>query len=92
MSRYFAESPSLKKSAQMADVTNELIYEVLKQLQADMAEVKAAQRETNMRFNALNSHMTGLQQDIASIYSILTRHDARLERIERRLELAEAPA
>jgi hypothetical protein len=76
----------------MADVTNELIYEVLKHLQAERTEVNAAQRETNMRFNAFNMHLTGLQQDIANIYAIMTRHDARLERIERRLELSEAPA
>jgi peptidoglycan hydrolase CwlO-like protein len=72
----------------MAAVTNELIYEVLKQVQSDIAELKQGQREINARLNALTTHMVGLQQD----YATLTRQDARLERIERRLELSETPA
>jgi len=73
----------------MAEVTNELIYEVLKKLQTDMAEVKQEVRDTNARLNALTTHMVGLQQDISNIYAMLTRHDGRLDRIERRLELSE---
>jgi hypothetical protein len=73
----------------MAEVTNELMYEVLKQLQSDVAGMKDAWLETNARLNALQSHMIGLQQDIHNIYLILTRHDARLERIERRLDIVE---
>jgi hypothetical protein len=74
----------------MVEVTNELMYEVLKQLQSDMAGMKDAWHETNVRLNALQSHMIGLQQDVQNIYSILTRHDSRLERIERRLDIVEA--
>jgi len=76
----------------MAEATNELIYEVLKQLPSDIAEVKAELRSVNGRLNAITTHMVGLQQDIANIYATLVRHDARLGRIERRLELAEVPA
>jgi septal ring factor EnvC (AmiA/AmiB activator) len=74
----------------MADVTNELMYEVLKKIQSDTSELKDGQREANSRLNALLTHLIALQQDISNIYSTLTRHDARLDRIERRLELAEA--
>ena len=35
--------------------------------------------------------MVALQQDVQNLYSIAVRHDARLERIERRLEIAEVP-
>jgi hypothetical protein len=73
----------------MAELTQELMYEILKQIQSDMAGLKEGQRETNARLNALTTHFVGLQQDISNIYGILTRHDARLERIERRLDLAE---
>jgi chromosome segregation ATPase len=73
----------------MADTTNELMYEILKQLQADMAGVKDALRENNAALNAIRIHMVGLQQDTQNIYATLTRHDARLDRIERRLEIAE---
>ena len=73
----------------VAEVTNELLYEILKQLQSDMAGVKEAQRETNAALNAIRMHMLALQQDIQNIYGILSRQDARLDRIERRLEIAE---
>jgi septal ring factor EnvC (AmiA/AmiB activator) len=73
----------------MAEITNELMYEVLKQIQSEMGEVKHSLRETNIQLNAITSHVVGLQQDISNIYAILTRHDSRLERIERRLEISE---
>jgi len=76
----------------MADVTNELIYEVLKQLQDRMGSFDRKLDEVKSELQALRIHSVAVQQDIQNIYSILTRHDARLERIERRLELAEAPA
>ena len=74
----------------MAEVTNELIYEVLKQLQSDMSGMKEAWHETNARLNAMQTHLIALQQDTHNIYSILSRHDARLDRIERRLEIVRA--
>jgi hypothetical protein len=73
----------------MAEVTNELMYEVLKQVQSDVAGMKDAWLETNVRLNAMQSHLIGLQQDTQNIYSILTRHDAPLDRIERRLDIVE---
>ena len=73
----------------MAEVTNELIYEVLKRLQSDTAEVKAELREINVRLNGMQIHIIALQQDVQKIYTILGRHDARLDRIERRLNLDE---
>jgi hypothetical protein len=76
----------------MAEVTNELMYEILKRLRPDMAELKEGQRQTNARLNALTTHVLGLHQDVANIYATMTRHELRLERIERRLEIAEAPA
>ena len=40
---------------------------------------------------AFRGHIS-LQQDVHNIYAILARHDTRLDRIERRLELAEPAA
>ena len=71
----------------MAEVTNELTYEVMKKLQPDMAGVKESLREINGRLNAMQTHMVAQSQDIQNIYTVLTRHDARLERIERRLDI-----
>ncbi len=73
----------------MAEVTNELIYEILKQLQPDMAGVKETLRETNASLNAIRIHLLGVHQDIQNIYATLSRNDARLDRIERRLEIVE---
>jgi septal ring factor EnvC (AmiA/AmiB activator) len=76
----------------MAEVNGELIYEVLKQIQQDLAALKEGQREHTAALNALRTHVLALQQDQANIYSILVRHESRLDRIERRLNIAEAPA
>jgi ribosome recycling factor len=59
----------------MAEITNELMYEVLEHLQSDMAALREGQRETNAALNAIRMHMVGLQQDIQNI-SALTRHQA----------------
>jgi predicted nucleic acid-binding Zn-ribbon protein len=66
-----------------------MMYEVLKQMQTDMSALKEGQRETNAALNAIRIHMVGMQQDIQNIYATLTRHETRLDRIERRLEIAE---
>jgi hypothetical protein len=34
--------------------------------------------------------MVSMQQDVHNIYGVLTRHEARLDRIEHRLELNES--
>ena len=76
----------------MADVKNELMYEILKQIQADVSGLKDAQREMNASLNALRTYAVALQQDTTNIYAILVRHEARLDRIERRLEISEVSA
>ena len=53
----------------MAEVTNELIYEILKQLQSDVAGVKEALRETNASLNAIRIHLLGVHQDIQNMYA-----------------------
>jgi len=73
----------------MAEVTNELIYEVLKQIQSDVSGLKEGLRENTAALNALRTYVIAQHQDIQNIYGILARHDGRLERIERRLELSE---
>jgi hypothetical protein len=75
----------------MVEITNELMYEILKPMQTDVAALREGQRETNAALNAIQIHMVGMQQDIQNIYATLTRHEARLDRIERRLEISEVP-
>ena len=73
----------------MVEVTNELIYEVLKQLQERMSSFEKKMDEVKGELQALRTHSIAMQQDIQNIYATLVRHEARLERIERRLEIAE---
>jgi tetrahydromethanopterin S-methyltransferase subunit G len=76
----------------MTEVTNDLMYEVLKQIQDRLIALEGKVDEVKSELHAVRIHSLAMQQDIQNIYSILVRHDARLDRIERRLEIAEAPA
>jgi tetrahydromethanopterin S-methyltransferase subunit G len=75
----------------MAEISNELIYEDLKHVQQRLDRVDGKVDELKSEMNALRGHMISLQQDTHNIYGVLGRQDARLERIERRLELSDAP-
>jgi hypothetical protein len=74
----------------MADVTRELIYDAVKQIQFGVTGLEDRQRETATSINAVRSHLTAIQQDVSNIYTILVRHDTRHDRIERWLQIAEA--
>lgn len=71
----------------MAEVTNDLLYDVLKALRSEVGEVKSDVRDLKGEFQAMRTHMTAVAQDIATIYRIADRQDQRLERIETRLGL-----
>ncbi len=73
----------------MADVTNELMYELMKRVQADISDIKLGQRELKSEVNAMRGAMISLHQDMHNIHTALARHDLRLDRIETRLELRE---
>jgi DNA anti-recombination protein RmuC len=73
----------------MADVTNELLYEVLKPVQRDLSEVKSSVGEIKLELNAVRGHLVSMQQDVHNIYGVLTRHETCLDRIEHRLEFSE---
>lgn len=73
----------------MAEVTNELIYEVLKSMQDRMAKMDHKIDEVKGELTAIRGYIYAVHQDVSNIYAILGRHDQRLDRIERRMELAE---
>ena len=73
----------------MAEVTNDLMYEVLKKIHHRMDAMDHKVDELKAEMQAMRGNLISMQQDIHNIYGILTRHDTRLERIERRLELRE---
>ncbi|MBP1846100.1 hypothetical protein J2046_004374 [Rhizobium petrolearium] len=73
----------------MAEITNELMYELTKRMHADIADLKLGQRELKAEMNAMRGTMISMQQDTHNIYTTLARHETCLDRIENRLELRE---
>jgi hypothetical protein len=76
----------------MAEISTELLYEVLKPIQRDTSELKAGVSELKHELNAVRGHLISMQQDIQNIYGILARHEMRLDRFEQRLELTDVPS
>ena len=74
----------------MAEVSNELIFEVLKQMQQRLDRVDPKIDEIKSELNALRGHQISMLQDFQNVYAILARSDMRLDHIERRLELSDA--
>ena len=82
----------------MADVTTESVFEVLKSVQARLAQVdgkidelKHEMQASRTSQNGIRHEITGVFQEISGLHATLVRHEGRLDRIERRLELNEAP-
>jgi len=82
----------------MADVTMELVFEVLKSVQARLAQVDGKIDELTQATQALRTSQIGIRQEITSVFqeisgvhATLVRHEGRLDRIEKRLELSEVP-
>jgi len=82
----------------MAEVTNELIYEVLKAMQARLGNLDEGLREVRGELKGIrgNQHaqqlqMTVVQTDIGNLYEAFGAIDSRLIRIERRLDIIDTP-
>ncbi|PDQ19616.1 hypothetical protein CN311_18585 [Mesorhizobium sanjuanii] len=73
----------------MAEVTNDLMFELLKRVHHEIGELRQDVSETKRELNVMRGHMAATQSDIHNIYGILARQDERLERIDRRLDLRE---
>jgi hypothetical protein len=72
----------------MVEVSKELIYDMLKKVHIQTASLHRELDEMKTTVQALRAHTIAVLQDIQNIYGILSRHDAPLARIERRLEIA----
>lgn len=71
----------------MAEVTNELLHGVLKSMQTPLDPTNLKLEDVRQGVPAVRSRSSGLHQDVCNIHGMLARHDARLDRIERRLDL-----
>jgi hypothetical protein len=76
----------------MADVSNELIYEVLEGMQDPLTNIDAGFVEMRTELRAMRGHLVAMQTDIANLYVGYSNFENRLARIERRLELTDVTA
>lgn len=79
----------------MAEVSQELMYELLKRVHEDIGGLKTSVAELKGEMIGFRGSLLAVQSDIHNIYGTLYRQDDRLDRIEKRLdlrELAEAQA
>ena len=83
----------------MADVTPGLMFEVLKSIQTRLAQVdgkidelKQEMQASRTSQNGIRQEITGVYREILEVHATLVRHEGRLDRIERRLELNDATA
>jgi septal ring factor EnvC (AmiA/AmiB activator) len=81
----------------MVEVTAELMFEVLRAVQARLAQVdgkidelKQEMQASRTSQNGIRQKITSVFQEISGIHATLVRHEGRLDRIERRLELSDA--
>jgi hypothetical protein len=72
------------------NVTNELIYEVLKQLQGSMAEVKITLADHTRQFIGLREQLHTMEGNFLRQERLMANFESRIERIEARLNLNDA--
>ena len=74
----------------MAEITNELMYGVLRQIQTTLAEIKATQVEHSRQLIRVREDINSLRGDDLRLETMQAQMDTRLERIEKRLNLTDA--
>ncbi|MFZ5932242.1 MAG: hypothetical protein ACOY15_13650 [Pseudomonadota bacterium] len=72
------------------NVTNELMFEILKQLQKDMADVKSTLADHTRQFIRVREDINGLRGDDLRREAMQANMAERLQRIENRLNLTDA--
>jgi len=80
----------------MTESGENLVLEILRRIQGDMAELKSGQQDIRHRLTLIESRLAGLERNLADQYAgyagqsvRIDRLEERLGRIERRLELAD---
>jgi TolA-binding protein len=73
----------------MAEITNELMYELMKRMHGEMANLRDGQNDLRQDFISLRNHMHVMQGDVNNLRTTMAQVLIRLDRIENRLELRE---
>ncbi|MBJ7532972.1 hypothetical protein JDN40_02430 [Rhodomicrobium vannielii ATCC 17100] len=74
----------------MPQISNDLIYEILKQLQSGQAEIKSTLADHTRQLIRIREDINTLRGDDLRRESAQAQMDVRLERIESRLNLNDA--
>ena len=69
----------------------ELMHELLKQMQGSLSRLEEGQRTTNKRLSSIDAHMAAFHSTVAVHSDDMDALKSRIERIERRLDISEAP-
>ncbi|TDK36650.1 hypothetical protein E2F50_06905 [Rhizobium deserti] len=73
----------------MAEITNELMYELMKRMHGELANLRDGQNDLRQDFISLRNHMHVMQGDVNNLRTTMAQVLIRLDRIENRLELRE---
>lgn len=73
----------------MAEVTSELLFELMKRMHTDLAGLKDGQKDIRQDLLSLRNQIHLLQGDFNTMRGSLAQFETRLDRIENRLELRE---
>lgn len=73
----------------MVEVTNELMYEVLKDIRSGQTDLKAGLHAVREEIRAIRTHMAGFQADINNLYTAQMDMGKDLERVKVRLNLTD---
>ncbi|MDP9591149.1 UNVERIFIED_ORG: DNA anti-recombination protein RmuC [Shinella zoogloeoides] len=73
----------------MTDISQELMFELVKRIQSDLTTFKDGQRDMRQDIVSLRNHMHVMQGDVNNLHSSMAQVLTRLDRIENRLELRE---
>jgi hypothetical protein len=73
----------------MTDVTNELLLDGLRQIQADLAGMKAMLRIQADDIRGIKAHLGAMLMHQSGSNEVVARLTLRVERIERRLDLTD---
>ena len=74
----------------MADVNNQLLYEILKTIQSGQAELKAALADQSRQLIKIREEINSLRGDDLRREALQAQMDVRLDRIEHRINLTDA--
>jgi archaellum component FlaC len=74
----------------MAQITDELMYEVLKSVQAQVAIIREDVGAIKARMTSLDQRLGIIHTDMALVSDRMDRIESRLGRVETRLDLSDA--